>query len=181
MISSEVNTVRRAPVIYGLLFIASYLSFVIYMKPGVNFYGGLAGGVKDVVPVLRQAAGLSAQEPAADVTGRAEQTAAVRKSVKDVSGASQSDELPPLQPVTLNIDYSSPQNAFAALDTLVQSDERPEYRLAAVGALRALMANSDQGGQIKETLRIAATDGDPRVAAAASEAYKEALSISMSR
>ena len=173
---------RRSPVIYGLLFVASYLSFVVYMKPVANVSAGLSDGVMKVVPILRKAAGLSAQEPvAAGGSGPADHAAVVRKSGKEVSGASQTDELPPLQPVTLNIDYSSPQNAFAALDTLVQSDDRPEYRLAAVGALRSLMANSDQGGRIKETLRIAATDGDPRVAAAASEAYKEALAISVAR
>lgn|GEM_PF-4409524 len=165
---------RRVSYYHVLLFLVSYVCAVVYLRPSATVVKKLKDSAMQVAPTM--ASVLQSTPRNANSAPHASQSR-VHTAPKMIPAevATEAAELPTLPPVVLNVDYASPPNAYSTLDTVTQSDERPEYRLAAVGALRNLAANGDADGRIRETLRMATADGDPRVAAAADVAYREAL------
>lgn len=163
----------------GLVFLASYLFFVFIAKPNTNLTWKASSSQGEISSHLAlPKLGISSIAlPDADSkkTGSVAETNDKVKPKVPVSAQTNSEALPALPPVSLNLNYSTPQSAYMELDTITQNDERPENRLAAVIALRSMLSGGDAEGRIKESLRMATTDGDPRVAEVAQEAYKEAL------
>lgn len=160
--------------VVGIVFIGVYILFIFISKPqkvesmkeqAVITQGNLMGGGNNFATTESQSSSIiSAQGQAQDN--------AVISQVKAVDN--QQILLPS---VTLEVDRSNQQNSFFALDKIVQNDERPENRLSAVNELRSMLMQNDLDSRIRknviEALRMATTDGDERVAAVASEAYKQ--------
>ena len=164
-------------IILASIFVASYLTFVLINKPKQNTYlqtevkssGVLSGAIKkDGNPFIE---GKVAENRPNGVGVEIQ----AMHSVLPINKVP--DQQSPLVPASIDVDYSSGQNTFFQLDSIAQSDERPENRLAAVNALRDMLHRSDLDKStregIKETLRIASTDGDPRVADVAHDAYQQ--------
>jgi hypothetical protein len=168
---------RNEKFIIGCIFLACYFLFLFINKP-VDHKSDLINQIVDFKESNYKNNRVQYDGGHADATSPTvlqEGSVVVSKESKP---ASILETQFPLQPVPLNVDSSTEKHAFFELDTIVQSEERPEYRLSAVNQLSSMLSRSDLDGQTRkniiETLRIATTDGDERVAEVATEAYKRA-------
>lgn len=162
--------------VVGIIFISVYILFIFISKPkkvesmqgeAIITQGNLMDGGNNLDTTGNQSS------PIVSAQGQVQENPVVSQ-VKVEGVENQQSSLPS---VTLNVDRSTQQNSFFALDKIVQNDERPENRLSAVNELRSMLMQNDLDSRIRknviEALRMATTDGDERVSAVASEAYKQ--------
>lgn len=168
---------RSEKLIIGCIFVVCYFLFLFINKP-VQHKSTTINKVVDLEESIKKNNRVTEDPGYTEVTNSAVLHRGPEVVSKELKPDSIVDTQLPLQPVPLNVDTSTEQNAFFELNTLVQSEERPEYRLSAVNQLSSMLSRSDLDSQTRkkiiETLRIATTDGDERVAEVAAEAYKRA-------
>jgi hypothetical protein len=172
---------RRVPYYYVLLFLVAYATSVAYLKPSAKTAPSFHVEVAQIIPAVKEALHSTIPSSAGVSTRNSTAQLPATHAAPSTARTSAAEELPPLPPTALTVDTSSLVNSYMSLDTTVQSDERPEYRLEAVNALRTLATNGDADGRIRESLRMAMADGDPRVAAAAATAHREVVALTTTR
>jgi hypothetical protein len=168
---------KRDVMIYLALFLASYAAFLAayrfdFFSTPLRANTDRVGGVITqqsarvepyVTPSSTQDKNVSNESSKASAA-----SSAVSLSVHPVPSPSVAYEMP----AVLNIDFSSPR-ASEELTRTAHFDENAATRIAAVNALRAMAANGDQNGFLREALRTAASDADENVASVARAAYQE--------
>lgn len=166
-------------IIIPLCFVAAYVFFVVITKPQVSSSVQDEKSQTGESRINENNRGVtSVGNDLARAVSVPGETAIVTPNAAPSSGFT-AEYQRELVPTTIVVDHSSEQNAFFQLNTIIQNDEQPENRLAAVYSL-VNMLNAENldvhiKANIKEALRMAATDGDPRVSSIADTEYKKLL------
>jgi len=179
---------RRVVVFYVPLFVLSYLILLVQSGFFVR-NGAAAGGMQGMAPALPQ------QLPRL-LPNQSGRSAASAPAAAAPSANADHEPYPTLPAVALPledpapiveveraayVDYSTPAAALNSFENMVTNRQSPDERTSAVSSLLQMATLGDPDGRILEALRIASTDLDPGVAAAARDAYAQVAASESAR
>jgi hypothetical protein len=178
---------RRVVVFYVPLFVLSYLILLVQSGFFVR-NGAAAGGMQGMAPALpqqltrllpnqsgRSAASAPAAAPSANADHEPYPTLpAVALPLEDPAPIVEVEQ-------AAYVDYITPAAALNSFENMVTNRQSPDERTSAVSSLLQMATLGDPDGRILEALRIASTDLDPGVAAAARDAYAQVAASESAR